>query len=443
MIELFGGNKVDNQKKYPRVLVISNNPFSKTSNNGKTLASFFKEFPMNNIAQLYFSSELPSKGLYKNYFRISDIQVLKSIYSSKSAGNIVNFESNEANNVYGGTPLKYISSLFAKSNFFRLIRELMWKSNKWKSDDLVKWIKNFSPEIVFFCAGDSGFAYDIVSFVLDITNSKLIIYITDDYILPRRTISFLWWLRRSIIFKKMNKAILNSSLFITISEEMRREYKDIFGKDSIIALNMTESMKIENIDNNNIERNIINLIYAGGMHFKRYSVLALLAKAIKKYNNQSINLKAYLNIYSASRLPKSVLNKLNLQGTSKFMGGIDIEELKIKLNEADILIHVESFDFKSIESTRLSVSTKIPEYLSLGKPILAVGPSKVASMKFLNGVAHCIYDKKEIYNKLRELLDDTKLQIILAKKALKKYEEVYNCNNVKKLTKSIIDIFCR
>ncbi|MEG0474048.1 MAG: hypothetical protein RR588_17145 [Solibacillus sp.] len=33
--------------------------------------------------------------------------------------------------------------------------------------------------------------------------------------------------------------------------------------------------------------------------------------------------------------------------------------------------------------TRLSISTKIPEYLATGKPILAIGPSTLSSIKYL------------------------------------------------------------
>lgn len=429
-----------NKKQYPKILVISNNSFSKTSNNGKTLASFFKEFPSENIAQLYFSSEIPNEDSYKNYYRISDSQVLKSLITFASAGSEVRADINKESFLYGEAPGKSTPDYIKKSDFNRLLRELMWKSKKWMSNELINWLNDFSPDIVFFCAGDTGFAYDIVSYVLDKTDAKLITYVTDDYVLPRRTASILWRWRRNIIFKKMNRTIFRSDLFITISEQMRKTYKDLFKKNSIVALNMTESMKIENFTSKEQDSNIIKLIYAGGLHFKRYETLSLLAEAIDRYNQKSLVKKAYLSIYSTGKPSEKVLEKLNIKGSSKFLGGLSSEELKVKLNEADIPVHVESFDPRCIESTRLSISTKIPEYLSLGKPILAIGPEEVASMKFLTNVAYCICDKNIIANEITKLFNEKKVQEELKKKVYNTYLDKYSIESLGELTQSIIDL---
>ena len=76
--------------EYPRVLVVSNNAFSKVGNNGKTLASFFKKFPSDKIAQLYFNSEIPSDNEYKNFFRVTDNEILMGFYSTKVIGSRIN-----------------------------------------------------------------------------------------------------------------------------------------------------------------------------------------------------------------------------------------------------------------------------------------------------------------------------------------------------------------
>jgi len=419
-----------NEKKYPKILVISNNPFSKTSNNGKTLASFFREFPPENIAQIYFSSEIPTEERYFNYYRITDIQVLKSLLTFASPGSEIKINKKKSE-----TEKKLIKNTYKfipKSDFFRLLRDFMWKSKKWQSSELINWIKTFSPDIIFFCAGDTGFVYDVVSFVLNITKAKLITYITDDYILPRNTISIFWWIRRNIIFKKMYNAVSRSNLFITISEQMRKTYKELFKKDSIVALNMTETMRMENFDSKKLDKNYINLIYAGGLHYKRYETLSLLAEAINYYNYQSRNNKAFLSIYSTTVPNKKILNKLNIQGASRFLGELNYEELKLKLNEADILVHVESFNLKSIESTRLSISTKIPEYLSLAKPILAIGPEEVASMKYLKDVAYCITRINDIKNEVSNFLNDAKLRNYLSVLSLDKYSTNHNIKVLRK-----------
>jgi len=434
----------NNNIKYPRILVISNNPFSNITNNGKTLASFFTEFPSENIYQLYFSSELPDNTHYKNYFKISDDDIIKSILKRNDiCGEIIDYKTlkqikiNQNNKNSFDTFIKSIK----KYNILRIIREMLWLSKRWNTELLSQWVKEISPEIIFLCAGDSGFAYDITKYIQEISGAKLVVYITDDYVLPRKTLSPFWWIRRNYILNKMKYTVQRSDLFITISQKMRVEYRKLFGKDSILAMNMTESMKDDTITVDN--KTILTLVYAGGLHYNRYKTLNLLAKLLKRYNHEfGGNRKAYLKIYSSQKLNRKMLKYLNIEGASEFCGKLNSKQLKETLNSCDILVHVESFDKKSIEATRLSISTKIPEYLSLGKPILAIGPEQIASMEFLEDSAFCITDQHNIYFKLIRLLNDTKLHNELSKKALVKF----NSNSLKektigKLMKSILDIY--
>jgi len=274
---------------------------------------------------------------------------------------------------------------------------------------LNQWLDAFNPEIVFFVAGDSGFAYDICKHICDKYTAKLVVYITDDYILPRFDISPFFWIRRCYLIKKMKGAIHRCDLFITISEEMRKTYKDLFSKDSIIAINISDSL----YNDTNIitrDKDLIILAYTGGLHFHRDKTLSLLADAIRKYNQNSTKKKAFLSIYSTSTPSQRMLSRLNMDGASKFCGGLDSDSVKTVLNNCDIPVHVESFNKRAIAATRLSISTKIPEYLSLRKCILAIGPEEIASMRYLADSAFCITEKSLISEKIEMLLQDTETQ---------------------------------
>ena len=207
----------------PRVLIISNNPFSKTDNNGKTLASFFKSFNADNIAQLYFKSEKPTEDFFKNYFQVSDISMLKSIFNRKiKSGVCVNANRIKTSNKNSNESI-FISSLkriIIKSNVIRLIRELIWRVGSWESEELINWIDGVSPEIVFFCAGDSEFPYRITNRLAERFKSKLVIYITDDYILPRKTLNAFWGIRRNRVLNNIKSILEISDLFFTVSKKM-------------------------------------------------------------------------------------------------------------------------------------------------------------------------------------------------------------------------------
>lgn len=430
-----------NTTSYPKILVVSNNAFSETSNNGKTLASFFENYPVGKIAQLYFNPEFPSVSQHSNFYRITDNDVVRSLLSrnkdcGKRVGAKVNIENTESNNRNS-----ILVNKIKKYNLTRIIRESFWKRKTWKTESFEQWLNDFSPEIIFFCAGDSGFAYDITKYIQKKFDSKLVVYITDDYILPRKTVSLFWWLRRNEILKKMKNTVQRSDLFITISKEMKETYKELFNKDSILAVNMTHSMKEQSYEVDNSDK--IILLYAGGLHYKRYLTLNLLAHSLKKYNEASQNnkKKVLLKIYSGQEPSNGIKKYLNVEGTSEYCGKLNPQQLKKELNSCHIPVHVESFDQKSIESTRLSISTKIPEYLSLGKPVLAIGPKEVASMKYLKNTAYCITDNNNIESKLINFLNDSALHKDLSQKALYKYEKNHNRENViEQLISSIISI---
>jgi len=53
------------------------------------------------------------------------------------------------------------------------------------------------------------------------------------------------------------------------------------------------------------------------------------------------------------------------------------------LRQSDVAIHVESFVDSMSQYTRLSVSTKIPQYFAAALPVLAYGPSRIASCRYV------------------------------------------------------------
>ena len=90
-----------------------------------------------------------------------------------------------------------------------------------------------------------------------------------------------------------------------------------------------------------------------------------------------------LSIYSGKRPYESVMNAITDVPYIQYVGSVNENEIVEEMGKYDILIDVESFDRKMKYKTRLSISTKIPEYLASGKPILAVGPDDISSIRYL------------------------------------------------------------
>ncbi|NIK11794.1 glycosyltransferase [Alkalibacillus almallahensis] len=413
---------------FPNLLIISNNALSFTRNNGKTLNSLIKDIPEENISQLYLSKEVPQSDNCNNFFRITDEEMFQSFFLKRNdVGKIVGkIESEKREEKTDSNNLK---NLIKTKESFRLLRESFWLKNKWNSKRLNDWLEEVSPEVILFCAGDSSFAYDITNFVRNKFNAKLITYVTDDYILPRTNSSWLENIRRKKIRKQLNEVIYSSDKFITISEKMRYKYHEIFDKDSVVFMNSTTSFKKANY--NQKDKSEMSLVYAGGLQHNRHKSLIEIAKAIELINKR-LNKPVKLYIYSNNEPNKKILSKLNREDSSEFCGSLNRDELTKVLNNSDILVHVESFEVKDIEDTRLSMSTKIPEYLSFEKPILAVGPNDIASVEYLKDVGYCITNINNIEENLRNFLNNDTLQKKLIRKSRERFLSNHNQDRISK-----------
>jgi glycosyltransferase involved in cell wall biosynthesis len=150
-------------------------------------------------------------------------------------------------------------------------------------------------------------------------------------------------------------------------------------------------------------------------------VLGTIARAIEEYNLHTESPKAKLMMYSNSEPSKEIKDQIIIEGASEYGGSLNKEQLKERLNTSDILVFVESFDPEQIEKVKYSLSTKVPEYMSVGKPILAVGPDKVGSIEYLKGVSLIITNPTLLNERILAFLNDSQLKNELSKKARMKY----------------------
>ena len=64
--------------------------------------------------------------------------------------------------------------------------------------------------------------------------------------------------------------------------------------------------------------------------------------------------------------------------------------------------------------------------MSVAKPILAIGPEEIGSMQYLQDVAVCVNDVKNLYDDVESLLDNQEICELYSYKARKKYEKNHN-----------------
>jgi len=416
-----------------KILIISHNPLSKVNNNGKTLASIFKGVPNKNIYQIYLNNDIPDYSNECHYLQINEKQIIGSILKRR----------NLCCQKVIATPGKFFSTTITKGNFAnhtkRLLREGIWKFTIWKSQ-LKSWLRDKKFDVVFFMAGDGMFAYDVYRFVIENVSAKGCMFFTDDYIIGKTSYSPVAALRRTMLKSKMKKTLKIVDELYVISEEMRQAYEKIFQRDSYIVRNFSVEKKKELVLEGISEAHgYLTMVYAGGLHYNRWKVLSQIAKELKEINETS-GVMCCLDIYSSQKISSDIVEQITVEGASRFMGGASALQIADIYADADILLHAESFEKKAIASTKYSFSTKIPEYLSAGKCVLAVGPAEVASVRYLAGFACTVSESEKLSETLEILIKDENYRKIIKDNCIVRFEKDFSRKKQEECLERILSI---
>jgi glycosyltransferase involved in cell wall biosynthesis len=415
------------------VLVVSTNCFSDVYNNGKTLESIFSSFDKRNLAQVFFSENMnPDLNFCDNYFKISDVNVLKKLLKlDETCGEIIHSDDITQKNTYSKPSFIFrFSKFFTK--YFELPRDLLWKFNSWRTENFLRWIDDFNPDVIFFVGGNQGFSHDLVLYLSKTFNIPLATYFTDDYLLFPKNNSILKMIqkfRMNIFYKK---TINHSSLCFAIGDTMSKSYTEFFNKEFHSIMNSVDKQVFSNYTPNKV----VVYSYFGGLHLNRWKMLIRLSNSLER---------GLINVYSIDLPSNKILDQFK-KSNINYRGSVEGYDLKKAIKDSDVLLHVESDDNKNRQLTKLSISTKIPEYLMSGRFIVGFGPTEVASMRLLSEnkigiVIPSSITSNNLKLELNKITSNPELRIELGEAgyryAIKHFDKKIISTNFKKIIKTI------
>lgn len=367
-------------QRAPHILVISHNVLSKTTAMGKTLSSILSCVPAENLAQLYFHSEIPTIDQCQNYFCIKDQDVLLSIFKRQIKPTIYGKEDIQTDRRSPRTDRGFVSKIYQFSRrrtpLIYNMRNLMWKIGKWDTVQLRKWLDDFQPNLIFFASGDYSFSYQIAYSISTRLNIPILMWCCDDFYFSQRyenTVGGKYCHRDLMRWVKRISERLES--VVVIGEKMKHDYATLFPVPIyVIRISATQNFEARPYD----ERS--RIVYIGGLGVNRISPLIELGQQLKDAN---ISGYEWIDVYSNDKNAKT-LNQLTEENGIRFHGSVPAEDVPTLLGSAKFILHVEAFDENAIERTRYSLSTKIGESLQSGACIIAYGPKEIESIQYLS-----------------------------------------------------------
>lgn len=446
----------------PRVLVLSHNAFSRTQNNGKTLESFFDTWPKDKIAQLYLQPEEPDWQFSANYFQITDYEMLSRLLTRRVPGRVRITPSSSAGSseiepqlhpivrrVYRarrGTRRKrswlgeFIHRQFVdRRPIFVGLRELIWSGEDWASDMLREWVSDFGPDVLFFQGSSGVFGYNVALWLCTEFDIPLILQLTDDYTYRAHPFSAVEWLNNRRYLATFARGIDRSSAVIAISEAMEAEYGERFGGRYLVLMNsVAERRGLRRPDRGLTRR----LLYAGNLGLQRWKSLVTIGEALVRVN-AATGVEAYLDVYAPESTSEEVIAALVAVSSINFRGFVSSEVLQEEIAAADVLVHVESFSRRMRKVTRLSISTKIPEYLASSRPIFVLGPADIESVQYLkrNDAAAVVSEPtvQGVERVLRGLLTDTDAMDRYARAGLELYRRFHTSDAARRAIVNVVN----
>ena len=418
-----------------RVLVISHNVFCNSTSMGKTLSGYFKDFKSDELAQFYIHSEIPTSNVCNNYYRITDKEIIKSVFTRKS-GKIFEKPDIILDSINVRTDKGITAKLYQKARrrapLIYILRNMWWSLGAWNTKKLNQWIDSFNPDCVFFASGDYAFMYKIARKIAKKKNLPLIVSCMDDYYFNNRNEGrVLGKLTHSFFMKQVRKTMNYASAILTICDKMAEDYQKLFSKPCHV-IHTTTSIK-EPLEFTKKKK----ISYIGNIGLLRDKQLLDIASVLQKLEFEGC--PKYIDVYSPESRPEILCNLTEENGI-RFHGKVSAEEVLQIMGESLAVIHTESFDPTMRNRVRYSVSTKIADSLASGTPILAYGPSEVASISYLreNNAAFCASELSELKNSMTELVLSEVKRKEITKNAIELAKANHMINDVQNIVNKIL-----
>ena len=421
----------------PKVLVVGINAW-RTDGTAHTLMDIFSCWDPEKVALVYTRADLPNTMTCKRFFQISESQVIRSVIKPwMKVGRVVENTPNGNTAEIAAERERYAKAHKKPSAILPLVREVVWKLGRWKTPALKQFVEDFNPDVIFVPIYPTVYMGRIQRYITKFTGKPTVCYLADDNYSYDACSNIWQYIHRFWLRKHVGPIARNCKEMFVIVDKEKEDTDTRFGTDSVI---LTKSIDFSGKSYTHRAPNTpLKFVYTGSLIIGRDKTLALVADAINAENKDGV--KAELYIYSQTTPNDEVLGHINV-GAAHFCGRIGRDEVLKVQQEADVVVFAEALSGKEANAAKLSFSTKITDYISKGKCVLAIGKDYIAPIDYFqrNDAAIIAHSAEEIRQCVKQIVDNP---IVVDEYG----EKAYNCavrNHEKQMMEQrFIDTMCK
>ena len=385
-----------------RILILSQHPWNRENSFGNTYSNIFGRVANIEIAHIYLMTGTPDyEPVVTRYYQISEGAVFSSLFHRDGhhpIGKEVFLSDAVAKDdqVDHKQQKAWYEKVLAigKRKHWRWmfwLRELAWKYGNIDYEGLMSFVNDFNPDIFFLPYSNIFYTNRLAIYIKERLDVPMVLEMAmDHYSLNRVSYNPFFWIERLAKRKMIRRLVAYSSFMYVISKKMKNEYEKLLNIECRV---LYKTPDIDRKQSSYVQSNTpIKFLFTGNIYANRWKSLSMLAKELEKQQF------GRLDVFTGSPLTEKIKRALEIPSVSYLHMPVSQDEVIRLQNEADVLVHVEAFDKKNKSLVRCAISTKIMDYLSVGRCILAIGPNDISSIEYLadHNVALIAYDRSSL-----------------------------------------------
>lgn len=349
-------------KKYPKVLLFGHS-FNNYTGMGITLTNLFADWPKDNIA-VWADGVEPELC---NIIRPCSVYIgkYKDAVKQSIGKKIPGFKDK-------------IREIIRKEYYKTGFQE--FRENTHISKTYLSMAKKFNPEIIFCALGSDAAMKRCENLMYEFPNSKLVLYIVDDWVNTKINSRYFASFWRHKYDRDFRHIINRADGLLSICQYMTDEYRRIYGKVFYPFHNPVNIAEWQSIDVlPKYENDKVAILYVGKINDDTTPCLLDMCKTVDELNLMRDSF--VFDIYSPDYGSKAFLFDGKV-GVHVFPP-IAHEDIPKVMKSYSALFLPLGFSKQSRSYVRLSMPTKLTEYLASGRPVILYCPEEIALAKYL------------------------------------------------------------
>lgn len=409
-----------------RILIIGQN-FNDGTGGGVTLSNLFSGFNCNEIAlattyDLYNDDDLKyASSVYllgnKEYRVKFPFNLVQKTLKSKIVEGIK--EEHVSVRTYNKM-FQYLFSGFL--DFMRFLGLYSYLRNMFVSQVFLDWYDSIKPDLVYTQLG-SVYMLNFINELIVYRKPELAIHIMDDWAKSLAGRMFYKKIIYKSIDSKFRNIIQHSNKRICISDAMAKEYSSRYGGQWRTFHNAIDTQLKRHMTRKLPNKEDFKIMYFGRIGLANKKSLKIFIEAI-----EAIEKNFSFHIYTPDT--RSFRYYLRRCKKTHIYQAVSHEQAQLLMVEADLLFLPLDFSNESVDFIKLSMPTKMPEYMSSGTPIFILAPKECAlvdyAKKYKAAFTCTVNQKIKITEDLSFVYDNYSISMQYAERSLNIVEENHN-----------------